>query len=320
MNHGIFPFARTVLSSLGIAWLCTLAGTAHASCESSALRYVSFNGPGTITLPRDAPDDTLLYSETRTIPYTTFSCTTSELWGLKVDPGRGKEPASRTSVFPIGTSGLAYRVQVKLRSGMGYVYSLGTLQAGSYNIEGNVVLEVVKAGSLSPSNVVKPGALGTMLYGTQTFLDLSLSKAINVVAASCETPDVSVPMGDEYKLDDFGGPGTTTRAVPFNIRLNNCPKGIAKVNYQLQALTPVIDAAQGVVGLNSASSAVGIGLQIKDDNGLPVPLNKPRAFTGYDTSGGNFLIPLSASYYRLATPSLKAGSADSEVTFIMSYL
>ncbi|MDR0209576.1 MAG: fimbrial protein [Pseudomonas putida] len=82
----------------------------------------------------------------------------------------------------------------------------------------------------------------------------------------------------------------------------------------------MIDAAQGVVGLNAKSSAVGIGLQIKGANGWPVPLNTPRTFTGYDTGGGNFLIPFTASYYRLATESLRPGSANTEVTFIMSYL
>ncbi len=53
---------------------------------------------------------------------------------------------------------------------------------------------------------------------------------------------------------------------------------------------------------------------------MPVPLNTPRNFSGYNTSGGNFLIPLIANYYRLGTESLKAGSANTEVTFIMSYL
>lgn len=319
MNHGNFLSTRA-FQGLGIALLCSVAGAAHASCTSASLRYLSYSGPGDITIPRDAPDDTVLYTETRTIPYTSFSCTTSELWGLKLAAGRGAPPPGKVTVFPIGTSGLAFRVKVKLSNGMGYLASLYSLAAGSYQLEGDVVLEVVKAGALAPSNVVKSGALGTVQYGTSTFLDLSLSKAINVVAASCETPDVSVPMGDDYKLDDFGGPGSTTRAVAFNIRLNNCPKGIAKVSYQLQALTPVIDASQGVVGLNSTSSAVGIGLQIKDGNGVPVPLNTPRSFSGYDANGGNFLIPLSASYYRLNTASLRPGSANSEVTFIMSYL
>ena len=319
MNHGTFPFVKAA-TGLGIVFLCAVAGQAHASCASNGLRYITYNGPGNITLPRDAPNDTVLYSETRTLPYTSFSCTTSELWGLKLAAGRGAPPATSTSVLPIGTSGLAFRIKVGLASGMGYLGSLSQLAAGDYKLEGDIVLEIVKAGALSPSNLVKSGALGTVQYGTQTFIDLSLSKAINVVAASCETPDVNVPMGDDYKLAEFGGPGSTSRAVPFNIRLDNCPKGIAKVNYQLQALTPVINAGQGVVGLNSASSAVGIGLQIKDDNGVPVPLNTPRTFSGYNVNGGNFLIPLTASYYRLATESLRPGSANSEVTFIMSYL
>jgi len=316
MNHGNLP-----IGILGIAAIMFgVVDTAHAYCTADDRRFISYSGPGNITVPRDAPDGTVLYSETKVLPYTNFQCTTQELWGFNLASGRGAPPAAKTEEFPLGVSGLSFRIKVGLSGGVGYLASLAPLGAGSYNLKGDMILEVFKSGALAPSNAVKAGGLGLVQYGYKTFVDVTLGQAINVVAASCETPDVSVAMGEDYKLFDFGGPGSTTREVPFGLKLNNCPEGIAKVNYQLQALTPVIDAAQGVVGLNSTSSAVGIGLQIKDENGVPVPLNTPRTFSGYNASGGNFVIPLTASYYRLATESLRPGSANTEVTFIMSYL
>lgn len=321
MNHGNLPISKQVIGVLGsmAIMFCAMDKT-HAACSGSAKRFISYSGPANITIPRDAPDGTLLYSETKALPYSDFRCTTDELWGFGLAPGRGTPPESRAKDFPLGPSGLSFRIKAQLSNGPGYIVSPYPLKAGSYNLDGDVTLEIYKSAALAPSSVVKSGDLGTVRYGSQMIADLSLSRAINVVAASCETPDVQVAMGEDYKLLDFGGPGSTAREVPFNLKLNNCPKGIAKVNYQLQAITSVIDADKGVVALNPNSTAVGIGLQIKDANGVPVPFNTPRTFSGYDATGGNFLIPLKASYYRLATESLRPGTANTEVTFIMSYL
>lgn len=321
MNHGILPLGKLAIGVLGsVAILFGVTVKAHAACSGDAKRFISYSGPANITIPRDAPDGTLLYSETKVLPYSDFKCTTDELWGLGLAPGRGTPPEAKAKDFPLGVSGLSFRIKAQLGGGPAYLASPYPLKAGSYKLDGDLILEIYKSAALAPSSVVKSGDLGTVQYGSQMIAGLSLSRAINVVAASCETPDIQVPMGEDYKLLDFGGPGSTAREVPFNLKLNNCPEGIAKVNYQLQAITPVIDADKGVVALNPNSTAVGIGLQIKDANGVPVPLNTPRTYSGYDTHGGNFLIPLTASYYRLATESLRPGTANTEVTFIMSYL
>ncbi|WP_342622618.1 fimbrial protein [Pseudomonas alkylphenolica] len=321
MNTGNLLIGKLAVGVLGIAAIMFgIVDTAHAFCEVDSRRSISFFGPGDISVPRDTPDGTVLYSETKVLPLTTFRCTTQELWGFNLASGRGTPPGRGGDLFPFGVPGLSFRIKANLGSGMGYIESLSPLAAGMYKLERDMILEVVKSGPLAPSNAVNAGGLGLIQYGYKEIVELSLGRAINLVTAACETPDVSVAMGEDYKLVDFDGPGSTTREVPFSLKLNNCPEGIAKVNYQLQALTPVIDAAQGVVGLNSTSSAVGIGLQIKDENGMPVPLNTPRTFTAYNAAGGNFQIPLSASYYRLFTGSLRPGSANAEVTFIMSYL
>lgn len=110
------------------------------------------------------------------------------------------------------------------------------------------------------------------------------------------------------------------RKVRFNIGLNQCRTGIKKVTYSLKANTPVIDAAKGIITLNDSSTAKGIGLQLLNDAGQPIALDTTYPFDAFTATGTDFKIPLSASYYRLTTEELKAGSANTEVTFIVNYL
>ncbi|MEX5350808.1 fimbrial protein [Pseudomonas juntendi] len=320
MSHGKLPGGKLAIRIFSVlAAVLGVVDTAQAICFGHSTRYVTYAVPANLTIPPNAPDGTLVYSETQTIPLSEFECTTQELWGLELAPRLGPAPTTKTQEFPLGNSGLSFRIKTGLVNGGTYIASLAPLKAGNYKLEGDMILEIYKTGPLTAKGI-GGGDLGLVRYGPRRIVDLVLGRDINIVVGSCETPDVAVAMGDDYKLFDFGGPGSTAREVPFNLKLNNCPQGLTKVNYQLQALTPVIDSAQGVVGLNTTSTARGIGLQIKDANGVPVPLNTPRNFSGYNTSGGNFLIPLIANYYRLGTESLKAGSANTEVTFIMSYL
>ncbi|CAM3861078.1 fimbrial protein [Pseudomonas wadenswilerensis] len=108
--------------------------------------------------------------------------------------------------------------------------------------------------------------------------------------------------------------------IKFNTALNQCQRGIKKVTYQLKATTRVIDAKNGVVALNGESTAKGIGLQLMNDSGQPIALDTSYPFNGFDPLGTDFKIPLAAAYYRLAEDHLEAGSANTAVTFIMSYL
>ncbi|SCZ74062.1 Fimbrial protein [Pseudomonas sp. NFPP18] len=57
-----------------------------------------------------------------------------------------------------------------------------------------------------------------------------------------------------------------------------------------------------------------------DGVGQPISLGITYPFNDFTSTGENFNIPLSATYYRLTTDELKAGSANAEVTFIVNYL
>jgi major type 1 subunit fimbrin (pilin) len=297
----------------------------YASCVQALCRVkdvpgpqtISFSGPD-LSIPRDAPNGTVLYtSSAQTVKYSEFLCTTSERRGVVVDPSRGTQSAW-SNEFPLGVSGLVVKF-IETTEGK---YLSGTVmsEAGEFSIGGQYRMQIIKSGDLSSSSIIKAGALGAYVFGTAVPMSFTLKNPINIVAASCDSPDVIVAMGD-YTSSDFNYQGGTTKPVGFAIKLNGCPANlITKVNYTIAATTPQVNASEGIVSLNASSTAKGIGLQIYDGDGKPMPLNTVQNFTAYDKRGGSFQIPMSASYYHLPSESFKPGTANTEVTFSMSYL
>lgn len=85
--------------------------------------------------------------------------------------------------------------------------------------------------------------------------------------------------------------------------------------------SPSLNDNQGIIKLNSGSTAIGVGLQVTDDNMVPVSLNTSLPFKEYSSTGGNFTIPLNARYFKIAGGSgITPGTANTEMTFVMSYL
>ena len=307
-----------------LRWLAVIAlgvsGRAWATCDvRGAPQTLTYTGPGNITVPRDVPDGTVVYRETKVLSEITFDCFGStNLYGLKVPPKRGSPPPAGTFDFPTGTPGLSFRMMIRTGA---YMPPPFALEPGQYKLVGNITLEIVKSAAFEPSGLIQAGDVGTVIAWTADLVTLKLSRPVGFIAGSCESPDVNVFMGDDYVSSDFKGPGTRTRPVSFTLKLNNCPPRINKINYRLLPVTEVIDPNQGLVRLNEGSGAVGIGLQIRDGNDVPLALNTPHTFTGYTGQGGSFQIPLMANYYRLTNePRYKAGAANTEITFVMSYL
>jgi type 1 fimbria pilin len=173
---------------------------------------------------------------------------------------------------------------------------------------------------LASQVTIAAGNQGNLEAGELTLNKFNLANSLVLNAASYQTPSVPVAMGDDYELNEFRDAGANPRTVRFNIALNQCQTGIKKVTYSLKATTPVIDATKGIVALNNTSTATGIGLQLMNGAGQPMALDTTYPFTAFTTTGTDFKIPLSAAYYRLPAGELKAGSANTEVTFIVNYL
>lgn len=293
--------------------------TLAANCWFTQGREFTANfavAPIALTVPRDTPVGTVVYEESITAPQQGFYCGSSSPFIFALNPTLGS--VTTGNVFPLGKTGLSLKVKNtqngylnadRIISGQGYLDPIRPY-----------TIEIIKSGELSLKNEVPAGNLGAHRFGDLDLVKINLANPIILNAASCVTPDISVQMGDDYYLNEFSNIGVTSQAVKFNIGLHQCQTGIQKVTYSLKATTQVIDQKQGIVALNASSTAKGIGLKLMDDAGQPVALDTTYQFNGFSTTGTDFNIPLSASYYRLADSELKAGTANTSVTFIMSYL
>ncbi|MCR4541070.1 type 1 fimbrial protein [Pseudomonas sp. 18.1.10] len=311
---------KSLLASAAALLLAYSSGAAAEACGLMGSNAFTINfgknlAQG-ITIPQDAPNGTILYQETSAVMRSfDFRCTDGKI-GIYVNPALGS--ATSGSVYPLGVPGLAFRISFD-----NWYMTAPEIQYGNITFKypsTSYTLEIVKSGDLLPQSPVPAVALAEFRADNIKLIGFNLINPVTVNAASCQTPSVFVAMGDDYQLFEFDNSGDAPRPIKFDLSLNNCQRGIQKVTYQLQANTPVIDAQKGIVALSGASTAKGIGLQLKNDAGQPIVLNTPYVFSGFNTTGTDFKIPLTAAYIRLADSTLQAGSANSEVTFIVNYL
>ena len=191
---------------------------------------------------------------------------------------------------------------------------------------GQAAFELVKiSGGVSAGTVQPSGALlrltpspngGEDLPGTWSPVTYSLANPINIVPLTCRTSDVDVLMGSVPNTS-FTGAGSASRPRSYAIQLTGCPIGITAITYQLDPVTAVVDPINSVIAL-TAGGAGGVGLQLMDDAGRPVPLGTPVPVSGY-TPGGDVSIPLTAAYYQTGATRPEAGDANAVVHFTMSY-
>ncbi|WP_084455108.1 fimbrial protein [Comamonas composti] len=138
-----------------------------------------------------------------------------------------------------------------------------------------------------------------------------------VKGATCTTPNVTVNLG-KHPQSSFNGIGSTTPSVPFNIDLKDCPAGIQNIAYTLDATSPVISSSQGIISLSANATAKGIGVQVKRSDNSALDISYAHTLTGIKPSGGNYTIPLKASYYQSGA-SVTPGSANASMTFTINY-
>ncbi|WP_421081431.1 fimbrial protein, partial [Serratia fonticola] len=92
------------------------------------------------------------------------------------------------------------------------------------------------------------------------------------------------------------------------------------VQYSFAPTTSVANAANGVVVLNSNSTATGVGMQLLLTPTTPVTFGTTYPLTSYDpaVSNGNYTLPLYAALYQTAT-AVTPGLVNSSITFTASY-
>ena len=315
--YKILSFAFFVVLSLSTS-------LAHAhNCSINKKTQIIFIPGGVISTPLDTPAGTILYEDTfpSVNAPTTVTCESNQYYtGFKYGPAISVLGSTKGD-FLFGKTGLSLSIYRDGYKTFPPTYFAN--EPGSTSFVDNVrqyKVRIFKSSGTPENNTIPAGSLGSIIYDAYDLVTFILASPISLNLASCQAPGVSVYMGEDYKLSEFEVGGSTSRPVKFSISLNQCKPNINKITYSFRATTQVIDQQKGVVALNNGSTAKGIGLQLLDDAGHAVALNTTYPFTAFSGVGSSFSIPFSAAYYRLPSGKLEAGTANTDVTFIMSYL
>lgn len=318
---------------------------ASATCTGTPTNY-TLAMPASVAIPRDAPAGTMLSGWVSSPAVTNFftcvvdSSTSTGTWfqmngltltssGLVVPRPTG---SGTLSVYNTNVPGVGVAItERQYINGCGWTPWWNPNATGNTSNACNQNGTAVTNGGQVQIALVKTGPItsGTVTGGvyinagiTNNYIDLpavidtfSLTSTVVTVLA-CVTPNVMVDLGTHMTSEL--ATNSTTAAVPFNISLNACPSGNNTVQYQIDAVTAIVDPANSVVALDSSSRATGVGVQLLTANGTTLPLGTPLAFSDYSVGGGSFTIPLKARYYKTAA-TVGAGSANTSLTFTMTY-
>lgn len=347
----------TWLKALAALWLLLLCGPAFASLScSTGYGALNFSLPsGTYAIPRDAPVGTLIapFTNFQTNYPNVWIC--SETTTVYVGPVYQSLRPSANMSYSDGSG--TYQVFNTNLAGVGIVMKIGSWLPSLYNTGGSwygqgglnttgwqswgaysrtpagfdnfyfgagMAFGFVKTGPITPGTVSLAGPIAQIGMSERPIASVSNILPVTVTGnpvftvLACTTPNVNVSLGT-HRSSEFGGPNTFTAAVNFNVALNYCPAGLNSIKYQIDAATPVVNAANSVVALDGTSTATGVGVQLLDGSGNVFPLGSAKSFGGYNsTTGGSYTIPFQARYYQTGT-AVGPGTANSAMTFTMTY-
>ncbi|WP_222424515.1 fimbrial protein [Yersinia frederiksenii] len=334
-----------------LALLLILCGTTLMVLSPRALALTTCTGnpqtitipmPAMVTVPSDAAVGTLLSSWAMT-PATpnwfTCSSTVQESIGIgfiaDMLPSSGltiSDEGTTYTVFNTNLAGVGIAIGSKgYANGCGWQarwFPVGIRQGIACNSAyllpngGQLRAILVKTGPISAGTVNSMTVAKAPMFINEEW-STTLVNTINITSTrvtvlSCTTPDVLVKLGT-HDASELAGMGSFSAAVGFDIALNNCPAGINTITYQIDAITPILNAASSVVALDNSSTASGIGVQLLDGMGNPFPFAKPTQLMSYSgTTGGNYKIPLKARYYQTES-RLNPGTANTMMSFTMTY-
>ncbi|WLH33118.1 fimbrial protein [Pseudomonas sp. FP2196] len=304
------------------AWGCGFG----FSDEVDKIRDYVVRGPGAegISTPRDINANKTIYREALPLignKMVIICPLFSEKLGIQINPAIGVQPNVGTSLFRLKDSGVALQFSIDSSK-----IALVPVEFSDLKILNKTEIptptpevRIVQTGPIKDGTIIPAGRLASLMTSDgSTFATFNLTNAIRIVGGACITPDVDVDMGHTTKTSQFKKVGDHSDPVDFIIQLRDCPNFLNTVKYSIKANTQVIDKTNGIVSLDSTSSARGIGLQVKRDNDQPLVFGTEYTFSEYNRAGGNFVIPFSAAYTQVS-PSIEAGAANSSLTFTMSY-
>jgi len=320
---------------------------------SATCRYPS-GGPitlqavlqGSITVGRDVPVGTELYrTEARSTSLVQAICDARSQYSYRYI----SLPYPKASYVDPVFGNNVYQTNVPGVGVVGWAGSRQPMPASFNYIEANVPTSIelhdyyfslIKIGDVSPGTITGASLpINEYVVGSNN-LRVHLGGAIgslNVVARTCTTPDVNVPMGD-HQLSELNGVGSVTApAVDASFQLLNCPAffgrstvrttngtitsgllGANTISFRIDPTTSVVNAANGIFSLR-AGGATGIGIQLLNGSNAPVALQtKLSSGLTLQQNAANYTVPLRARYYQTSAVTTP-GAANSSVTVTLSY-
>lgn len=295
---------------------------ASASCAfvpGHSQSTLNFTLPSSISIPRDTPNGTIIYSAEKKETLTNqFKCSTSFYSG-SLD-GRGQKNSA--GVYPVGDSGISW--QWIYNGTPKKQYPADFFNAGNWGFFSTALgFNLIKTGDIKAGATIPSGILGYFTADTLKVINITITST-NVIAQSCETPSsIKVNLG-EPSLSDFQ-PSEYNYWSTISIPLRNCPKGINKVQYSLltTADSPAIYPSQGVIRLNSTSTAEGFAIKIKHPDTSEFNLTKKHEVSHFVSGQTVIYIELRAKYTKIPgvkDSELKPGTANAEIMYAIEYL
>jgi len=201
----------------------------------------------------------------------------------------------------------------------------------SYNAAVEVQVRLFKTSATSPApNAVFDFAALRAWLVTQRFISAApqpedtqpdqvarVSVSFPRTNAACTTPDVNVTL-PPVSMSTLPAINSTGPAQAFEMRLENCPAALAKVEYKFQAI-PHQTINNGVLPLQRASTAQGFSVQILENNS-PLVFDIWRNLGAYDPASPNplYTVPLAARIIRTHAQT-KPGSVNAAMNMSVRY-
>lgn len=336
------------------ALLATPARVMAWTCDKIGAQYETLNMPASIVVPRDVGNNTPLTGWYYTAQVTSRYCTTSggtASLGVGVSyQTNGLTPVSGVTIT--NESGNPAQVYYTNLAGVGIAFQAYGWQCGGYSPWGNVLnynsiwwgcansttapwsnwlagrlaarlvkIGNVSAGRIALSRPVKQIAIIDSQWdwggdNTRRWFDFT---GTDVVVGSCVTPDVTVDLG-KLNMGALTGVGSTGPAVAFNLSINNCPAGISGIWYGFNYPSADLrgDGPNGIINAGAGSTAAGVAVQMLDSNNAPVAMDTWFGLPGYNTSGGNYTVPLKARFIQRAA-TVTPGTVTTYILIAMHY-
>ncbi|NWE39105.1 type 1 fimbrial protein [Pseudomonas yamanorum] len=344
---------RVMLSALAVLPVA-FSQMAAADCAATVANQ-SIHAVGDLFIPQDAP----VGSTIGVIKYTRFpvvSCTTTSPFSMQATMLGVKSPPVNAALGPIQGAAL-YATNIPgigaamvnesrpgylcLTSGSWYFpLTVNGCNTGGYSANLYNSLLLIKTGPI-PAGINDFGNLQVYTVdinnnGTPfNWIDGRLTGTVTV--AGCSMPAavgniIDVPMKN-WEKRVFNGPGTVTPTEGFNITLNNCVAGTYagnptwnyfrgnNANIRLDGAkgSTIVDASQGVLGLNSEATATGVAVQVLKQDGTPLPLGVDVPIM--PVQDGNTTLQFGARYIQTAGDSTgpQPGIANATANFTITY-